>query len=327
MRILVFEYITGGGLATESLPVELLSTAEAMLEAKLSDLAGRTLKVLRDERLPTLPIKDNQEIEVLSVKPGNFDSVWQKGLQWAEGVWLTAPESGGILAKLSSHVVSAGKKLLGSYPYAVALAGDKLETTRALTRVGIKCVPTWPLFEFANQVPPPWVVKPRDGVGCVGARIVWDLEELATFPKDFLIQPRMAGEPMSISAIFAEGRAELLSVNRQRVKEEGGRFELLGCEVNALPQIGPRWRELCQKIAMAIPGLWGYVGIDLLLAHDEMLVLEINPRLTLSYAGLSQAIGSSVGEWIAQLAEGKISLAEIALRRSRHSGRQVWVDA
>jgi predicted ATP-grasp superfamily ATP-dependent carboligase len=37
--------------------------------------------------------------------------------------------------------------------------------------------------------------------------------------------------------------------------------------------------------------LWGYVGVDLVLADAGPIVLEINPRLTTSYCGLRDALG------------------------------------
>lgn len=328
MRILVLEYITGGGLATESLPSELAHTGEVMVNAQLKDLAGRPVKILRDRRLaPPADLGGHQAVEILSVGEKDFDSSWRAALDWADAVWVTAPETGGILAHLSAQVLDAGKQLLGSHPQAVTVAGDKLITLGKLTQAGVACVPVWQLADFTGQVPAPWVVKPRDGVGCEGVTLVQDFADLDAFPRDWLLQPFIAGESMSLSAIFASGRAVVLSGNRQVVREENTRFYLLGCEVNAFFDLDRRWQASCHRIATAIPGLWGYVGIDLISTAKEALVLEINPRLTLSYAGLSLALGESVGGWIVDLAEGKISLEEIASRRSRLSGRPVWVSA
>ena len=57
------------------------------------------------------------------------------------------------------------------------------------------------------------------------------------------------------------------------------------------------------RIAKAFPGLWGYVGIDLIDSPAGPLVLEINPRLTTSYVGLAAAIGGNpAGMVLAMLA-------------------------
>ncbi len=43
-------------------------------------------------------------------------------------------------------------------------------------------------------------------------------------------------------------------------------------------------------------GLRGYVGVDLVLAEDKPFVIDVNPRLTTSYVGLSGAAGFNVAE-------------------------------
>jgi predicted ATP-grasp superfamily ATP-dependent carboligase len=324
MRVLLFEYITGGGLADKPLPSELAREGEIMMCAKLRDLAGKfRLKLLRDERLPISPAF-SQAAEILSVKRAqDFTSVWQSALEWAQMVWVTAPETDGILAALSEQVLKAGKKLLGSRPPAVRLAGDKLATLHRLAQAKVECVPAWKLEDFVGQVPPPWVIKPRDGVGCEGVVLVEDLD-FSAFPRDWVIQPFLVGQPISLSAVFADGEAVLLSVNRQIVELREGHFHLHGCEVNAFA-LEEHWQQLCRRIAVAIPGLWGYVGVDLVMTEKGAQVLEVNPRLTLSYAGLNSALGKSIGAWIVALAEGQISLQDIACYRSRLVGQSVWV--
>ena len=52
---------------------------------------------------------------------------------------------------------------------------------------------------------------------------------------------------------------------------------------------------------MAIPGLWGYVGVDLMLAKEGPVVLEINPRLTTSYCGLRRALGINTAAMVLDL--------------------------
>jgi len=51
------------------------------------------------------------------------------------------------------------------------------------------------------------------------------------------------------------------------------------------------YQQIASAVAAAIPGLWGYVGVDLIEGPDGPVVLEINPRLTTSYAGLRDAVG------------------------------------
>jgi predicted ATP-grasp superfamily ATP-dependent carboligase len=120
----------------------------------------------------------------------------------------------------------------------------------------------------------------------------------------WIVQPWIEAEALSLSALFNDGQACLLSVNRQRVTRQGGRLKLEGCEVNALPDHDQRYATLVNRIAGAIPGLQGYVGIDLLKTNDSLKLLEINPRLTTSYAGLRPSLAINPAEWVVRVMPG-----------------------
>jgi predicted ATP-grasp superfamily ATP-dependent carboligase len=52
---------------------------------------------------------------------------------------------------------------------------------------------------------------------------------------------------------------------------------------------------LAQAVVLAVPGLRGFVGIDLVWhARLGPVAIEINPRLTCAYVGLSAALGRNL---------------------------------
>ena len=69
------------------------------------------------------------------------------------------------------------------------------------------------------------------------------------------------------------------------------RFHVLGSVVNGLADDDGSLARLAQQVAAAIPSLWGYVGVDFLLTAHGAVVLDVNPRLTVAYAGLHASIG------------------------------------
>jgi predicted ATP-grasp superfamily ATP-dependent carboligase len=71
--------------------------------------------------------------------------------------------------------------------------------------------------------------------------------------------------------------------------------------VNAIRDSDGRYAQLAREVARALPGLWGYVGIDVIDAVDGPIVVEINPRLTTSYAGLRRALGINAAELVLDL--------------------------
>ena len=49
--------------------------------------------------------------------------------------------------------------------------------------------------------------------------------------------------------------------------------------------------EAALRTCEAIPGLRGYIGVDLVLTQSEAVVIEVNPRLTTAYLGVREAFG------------------------------------
>jgi hypothetical protein len=55
---------------------------------------------------------------------------------------------------------------------------------------------------------------------------------------------------------------------------------------------------LAQSALALLPGLQGYVGVDLVLSGSDAWLIEINPRLTTSYIGLRQLIQLNLAQAI-----------------------------
>ena len=51
---------------------------------------------------------------------------------------------------------------------------------------------------------------------------------------------------------------------------------------------------LINDIKRIMPGLIGFVGIDILINNNKIYIVEINPRLTTSYVGLYETIGCNM---------------------------------
>jgi predicted ATP-grasp superfamily ATP-dependent carboligase len=294
VRVFAFEFFSGGGLAQEPLPASLAREGDLMLTSlvgELAELPGVEVVASRDSRLPLLA-----GCRTILPDPGEDPAdLYVRGLSGADAAWPTAAESGGSLERFARETLASGKTLLGCSPGAVRLTASKRGTARVLHRAGIPAVPTLCLFDRPGSIPGPWVVKPGDGAGCERTELVSDWpaarERLRAEPGRLVAQPWIEGEPLSLSLICARGAARLLACNRQVIGLRDGRISVERILVNAVPDRDGRWARLADRVAAAIPGLWGYVGVDLLLTPAGPVVLEINPRLTTSYCGLRAALG------------------------------------
>lgn len=325
MRILVFEYVTGGGFAGRDMVTSLLTEGELMLSAVVHDLLGIDgvqVSICRDRRLELPPLP----LHVEWVDQGWLEA-WRSCLQRVDAVLPIAPETDGILEMLCGEVEAAGRILLNSRPHAVAIAASKCMTNRYLGQAGVPVVACWKASDAPVWNGRPMVVKPDGGVGCQdihlisGRRALQDFLAQQEHASDWLVQPYVQGVAASLSLMVGGDGVWLLGSNRQRVAQINDGFVFLGCVVNDLIESAPDLYPLAQRLCEAIPGLWGYVGVDLIMTDAGPVVLEVNPRLTTSYVGLSESVGCNVAALLLQLKSNPATLPAPVLR-----GISVHVD-
>ena len=238
-----------------------------------------------------------------AVQPRDFEMAFAFVARHADAhdaVWLVAPETDGLLAQFQRRIDPA--RWLGCDAASIALASSKRST---LIRLADAAITTPLAFEQAPDITR-WVVKPDDGAGAMDTRLHRSRDAAANdaarrLGSAVVIEPWVEGTPMSLSMICSDAGCALLSINRQRLEiDANGRLSFCGVEVNALP-LSPAdaqaaaLHELARRVSQAIPGLRGFVGIDLVWhAQRGPVLIEVNPRVTCAYVGLSQALGRNL---------------------------------
>ncbi|WP_435009605.1 ATP-grasp domain-containing protein [Tundrisphaera lichenicola] len=315
--VLIFEYVTGGGLAGRDLPESWASEGTAMRLALARDFAavpGVQVVMPLDARLSTpggpgvytWPIRDPGEL--------SFESIAAE----ADYTVLIAPETDGILAGLARAIERAGGKSLGSSPSAIDLVGDKARLAQHFASREVPSPPTRTLGPGERELPADWtgpiVVKPTMGAGSVDTFVVRDRQCPTWANRDgtAIIQPYLPGEPMSASFLVdLGGRPTLLAIGRQRIAvDEEGRISYQG---GIIPERRGRCPEAVEAAITSVandlesPSLRGFVGVDFLLdGEGHAVILEINPRPTTSYVGLTQLLppGTIAGAWLDAVSTG-----------------------
>ncbi len=303
MNVLIFEYITGGGLIGQPLPSSLAREGDMMLSAAVNDfqaLPGCDVFVLRDHRL-----SDNiSGVNTLVVGPEeSYDTKLEALAGTVHSMLFIAPENGEILFSLCKRYSRQSFELLNAEPRTIKLASHKFATYRYLLAHEIPQIPTCRAPDIGSLRGDRFVMKPEDGVGCANISLLDNRSELQTAAagsdrEHFIFQPYVQGVHASLSLLCWEGTCHVLSCNRQQVQEEGGSLQWAGCTVGAFEN--QKFAGFASRIAQALPGLRGYVGVDAVVADNEILLAEINPRLTTSYVGLRSALGANPAQWILQ---------------------------
>jgi predicted ATP-grasp superfamily ATP-dependent carboligase len=330
MRILVHEFVSGGGLAGREVPVSLAREGAAILGALLKDFAELSAHRIVTTIDPRFPLRAPQGVEVVILGP---KSTLNELMASADAACLVAPETDGCLEGLAAAVEKKGRLLLGPGAAAVRLASDKAGLPRRLACHGLAHPPTRVVEPggdgtlAAREVGFPLVVKPARGAGCAGVSLARSPRELplavegarrASGHGPLLVQRYIPGLPASVSLLANGHRAVALAVNAQSVRAARP-FSYRGGTTPLDHPLAGRAAEVAQRACEALPGLKGYIGVDVVLTETEAVVIEVNPRFTTSYLGVRSALDVNVASLALAACAGRLPAIPPARRRVRYT--------
>lgn len=308
-RVLIHEWVTGGGLAGSPLPRGWAAEGRAMRRAVADDFH----QVEGVEVVMTLDDRFHDEIhpfEVVSVDAGEETATLSRLASESDFTLVIAPETGGILADRARSIENAGRRSLGSTSTAVALTGEKMRLAEHLRRRGVRTIPS-AVFRVEEGIPEgmtfPVVLKPSDGAGAQHTFLLNGPEDLARIAREWdgssplmVIQPYCPGDPLSATFLISPmGRVRLIGVGWQLIVVRDGLFRYQGGRLPADPEFAD---GAPTEAIRCVSGLRGVVGVDFLRdpRTGVATVVEINPRPTTSYVGLTRLLppGTIARHWL-----------------------------
>lgn len=361
MRILVHDYVSGGGLAGRDVPESLACEGAAMAAALAADLASlgeHHVLLTSDARFPLRPPRGVDMERLPADAPSGFEAL----VGTADAVWGIAPETGRCLERLAALAERRGTRWLGAPSRVIRRASDKAALPARLARYGVAHPPTHalgPCDEYgrvARTIGFPLVVKPARGAGCLGVGLAREPAELheavglaraaatAFGPvatpgggrvpasggsETVLLQRYVPGTPASVSLLTDGRRALPLALNFQDVQPSrpfcyrGGRTPL--DHPGARPAL-----EAAVRACAAFPGLRGFVGVDLVLTDGEPVVIEVNPRVTTAYLGVRGVVDENLAGLVIAACGGRLPASPRVRRAvsfdfgSGHSTLATW---
>jgi predicted ATP-grasp superfamily ATP-dependent carboligase len=315
----LFEYLTGGGswLAAGGAPASsaLLVEGRAMIRAVAADFAALPDVEVWTSRDARIDAQHPSECTVATIDSEASLRQWL-GQASAEADWtlLIAPESGGALAGLCRLVEAAGGKLLSPSSAVVEIAADKQATAELLASRGVSVprgvIVSSPAELAAQSRLLPAVIKPRDGCGSQGVKVLHRAADLIAwqFDRPLRLEEYVFGLAASVAVLAGPQGLYSLPPCGQRLSQNGN-FTYLGGRLPLSAGLATRARRLAEAAIAALPAPSGYLGVDLVLgaAADGSgdRVIEINPRLTTSYIGLRALAQSNLAAAMLAAAAGQ----------------------
>lgn len=329
MNLLIVEWISGGGLSNQKLSSSILSEGYAMLRSVISDCktAGHKVTTFLDSRLTGFnPPNKADNIFPIST----CDEFYRKIAEFSslvDGVFVIAPESGQVLENIVETVEKSGGISLNCRVNAIKQVSNKMSTYETLKKQGTQ-VPETVLIESAEKINNikslaknlgyPVIFKPLEGVSCNGLSVVKTEEEIErallkiaqeSTKEQIIIQKQIIGKNVS-ACVFSDGtKAKAVTLNKQFVSlaSPADESKYYGGIVPYNHPLEKKALKTAERAVEAVTGLRGYVGVDMVLTDMESTVIEINPRLTVSYVGLKKAVNFNPGQAIIEaVVEGKL---------------------
>jgi predicted ATP-grasp superfamily ATP-dependent carboligase len=321
MRVLLFEFVSGGGwwkIDPLGRPASSLlregKTMLASLAADFAACAGCEVVLLQDRRVKQQVEIPGCETVVIRTPVELFRKLREYAPQVDYGV-VVAPEFADHLYDWSVKWRLLGGQLLGCSELFIRVASSKIQTAARLSEFNVP-VPnglsiSWP-EDLPDDFPYPAILKPDDGAGSQGLLFV-------RTPRDGRVSRRVnsplwrlerycPGMPVSVSVMSGPAQTILLPACLQWLSDDK-RFRYRGGMTPLAPELNERAHRLAQRVIDALPATHGYFGIDLILGDADDgrgdVVIEVNPRLTTSYVGLRTICHQNLAQAMLDLAQGR----------------------
>lgn len=306
--MLIVEFTTAGGIVegldrSADISIEGLAMVKALVDDAIA--GGFDIHILLHESIDPAIVLGGISVTVYTIT--NEDTLKTKLEEIAPKLdfcFLIAPEFGNVLYDFTCFLESLDCHVLSQPSNAIIDASDKKGSLDLLASANIRVPRSQAVGDFLQDMafPFPVVVKPMHGAGCIGVFIARNYADIKAamainaslqLPVDeLLVQEFIAGEQLSASAIATKDSCYLLGINEQSVILQPPKNMPSKYTGSVVGQIHPELWETCTSIARVIANsfsLDGYFGYDFILDEQgDVVVVEVNARLTTSFVGLKK---------------------------------------
>ena len=302
MKVLVFEFICGGGCFSFPSFGEpsgcLFREAEEMLHALIEELRfGGDLDLLVPVDVRCAHLVRELDAECTVVRSANdLNTMLESASDICERQIIVAPEIENALFDITLRF-GVGKKLASPDTDVVKIGSDKWTTYQFLSKQGINTPDSFLIQnDRLDRILPQAIIKPRFGAGGLGvsplnlgdepaedfrATIRERLHETGLNSDSILVQGFVPGLPVSIAVWNTEKDCFTFPSMLQRFDSDS--FNFSHAEGPLEPELHQRATTLINQVVKALPDFRGYLGVDMILGPKDDSVIDINPRLTTSF--------------------------------------------
>ncbi len=268
-----------------------------MFAAVCRDFADAGVKVTRmiDSRIEGLTL-DAVGPTVQIRHPADLINSMRASASKVDWVLVIAPESNNRLLQCLQWLQAHATKLLNPSLELTYLATSKNRFVQYLASHGIHTPRVLGNPETESDFPQTYVVKPDDGCGGEAIRILTKKEDWAQFDKlGYHIEEMVEGISVSVSVL---GTNPLTPLRQVFLDHPFGRFDR--CVDDLDTEIKRRAMQLARRVIEVLPETRSFFGMDLVIG-DQDFVIEVNPRITMSYPVLSTCVDFNLAQQMIEI--------------------------
>ena len=296
MDILIYEHILGEELSNDSSQL-IINEAKLIIKALVEDFS----ELYPQSKISLLVNKNNKKIL------GNINLVYMdysKDLvknillnhKKNRRILILAPEEKDLLYRIVKSLEKKDLILLNCNSKFLKTTSCKILTHKKFS-ISNKYVN--PVYANYKEIPPEQsiVAKIKDGIGAEKLYIFKNQVDLKNneckLSDNHVFQKYISGDVIGINIFSDSNSLKILSINKQ-IYKFSSKHEIFLDKI-IMGQFNNLIKDLkifVNNIIEHFDGHYGFFGIDAILENNGNIVfLEINPRLTTSYAGLKKTLG------------------------------------
>ena len=269
-KILIFEYITGGGLIEKKVDNNLLFEAETILNSLIKTF-NYQVNFFCDYRH-----RFRHREGAIIVSKNNPGIIYNSKFINKYDFYLPiCPETHLIYYTYVKKIADKVNNMNLSCTKTILTTSDKLTFRQICNKKNISNPDSFDTSK-SNQL---YIEKERTSCGCINTRIVKDNH---TQTKDKIIEKYIPGQSYSISLHISHKSYNIMSINKQIIQKKNNSIKLKALLVNIYPSFRDHLFNFIDNILNVFPNLRGFVGLDFIEYKGELFLIEINARYTTS---------------------------------------------
>ena len=262
---------------------EALNLANSIIRNFIKSRDIEKIYVIRNKNLKTIKSK---KVKTYFTNPRTSYTDILKRFKKKSEVIIIAPETNNLSSKIYSHV-SQNHKVLGSNISSLNIFSSKTKMLMKLRRLNLPIVENYNLnLNYKGKI----IFKPDTSAGSENTFVT--NKNNYEKKKGYLVQKFYNGKKGSFLMLCKNGKSKVICCNEQLLNLKKEKIQQVGCIMGGLEKYRNEIKILANEISKNFKGLFGIVGVDIVMENKKWLIIEINPRFTSAYSGLNKSYSS-----------------------------------